>query len=101
MRLRSLACARRTADRDDHELTGVDEPLLYGGEQCQRGDGRVTTRYGDPARTAELVPLTRELREPVRPRAGMLAAVELDPRLGLGQPEVRAAVDHGDVLAEL
>src|SRR5256885_5342459 len=53
----------------------VDQP---GGEQGREGEcdsGGITARVRDPARADERLARTRELRQAVGPRAGMVTAV--------------------------
>ena len=101
VRLEGLAGARGAAGRDDHDVGGVDEPGGDGRGEGQGGDGRVAAGDGDAPRAREDGALVAELGQAVGPGAGVLAAVELLPHVGVGEPEVGAAVDHHGVVAQL
>ena len=99
--LSGLAGARGAAGGDDDDVGGVDQAGGDGRGERQGGDGRVAAGDGDPAGAREHGALVAELGQAVGPGAGVLAAVELLPRVGVGEPEVGAAVDHHGVVAQL
>ena len=76
-------------------------PAATAGREDEGGDRRVAAGYGDPARSFELRTLAGQLGQAVGPRPRVVGAVELLPGLGVGQPEVGAAVDDHGVVAEL
>ncbi len=101
VRLEAAAGTGRAARGDDDDVR-LEQP---GGEtrgERQRHGGRVAARDGDPAGAGQHLALRRavgvdELGQAVGPGAGVLAAVELRPGRGVGQPVVGAAVDDDDV----
>jgi hypothetical protein len=101
VRLGGLAGPGGARGGDHHDGGGVDDAGGHGRRQRQRGDGRVAARDRDPGGAGDPRPLVGELRQPVGPRAGVLAAVEVVPGGLVGQPEVGAAVDHHGVLGQL
>ena len=100
VRLGGLAGAGGTAGGDDDHL-GLDQPGRHRRGHRQRDRGRVAAGDGDPPRAGQLLALPRQLRQPVGPGAGVLAAVPAGPRRRVGQPVVGAAVDHQGVGGEL
>ena len=76
-------------------------PAATAGARHQGRDRRVAARDRDPLGNLEQGPLPGELGQPVGPGTRVRRAVELLPVLGVGEPEVGAAVDHHDVVAEL
>ncbi len=77
----------------DHDDVVVDQPLLDGRGQAERGDRRVAAGDRDPRRLPQHVALAGELGQAVGPGAGVGAAVELLPLGGVLEPVVGAAVD--------
>ena len=71
------------------------------GARAERGDGRVAAGDGDPGGAGQLRALAGQLGQAVGPGAGVAAAVEPLPGRRVGEPEVGAAVDDHDVLAQL
>ena len=80
--------------------SGSTRPAARAGTSDERRDGRVAARDGHPRGAAQGVAGTGQLGEAVRPGAGVLGPVEPHPGLGVGQPEVRAAVDDEHVVPE-
>ena len=71
MGLERPARTGRTAGRHDHDVRGVGQARGDGGQQRQRRRGRVAPGHGDPPRPGQLLPLTRQLGQPVGPGAGV------------------------------
>ena len=88
------------AGRGDHDDVGLDQARGQGGDERERRDGRVAARDRDPLGAAQRVAGARQLGEAVGPGAGVLGPVEPRPGLGVGEPEVRTAVDDEHVVAE-
>ena len=80
--------------------SGSTRPAARAGTSDKRRDGRVAARDGDPLGAAQGVAGAGQLGEAVRPGAGVLGPVEPQPGLGVGEPEVRTAVDDEHVVAE-
>ena len=99
VRLERLARPGRAADRRDDDL-GRGQSGRERREQREARRRRVAARYGDAARAAQRVAGAGQLREAVRPRARVLAAVPARPGRGVGEAVVGTAVDHDDVVAE-
>ena len=96
VRLGRLAGAARAAGRDDDDL-GLDQAGGQRRGQREGHRGRVAAGDGDPPRAGQLLPLAGQLRQPVRPGAGVLAAVPAGPGGRVVQPVVGAAVDDEGV----
>ena len=82
--------------------SGSSSPAAKPGARARPIGGRVAAGHGDPARAGQPVALLaaageRQLGQPGRPAPGVAAAVEPLPGRRVGQPEVRAAVDHDHV----
>ena len=96
VRLEGPARPGRAAGGHDHHVGGVGQSGRDGGQQGQRRGRRVATRYRDPPRPRQLLPLPGQLGQPVGPGAGVRRTVEGRPGVGIGKSEVRSAVDdHG------
>ena len=84
---------------------GSTSPAARPGASARVHGRRGSSRGRRSAALREHFPLLpagrHELGQPVGPGAGVLGAVEVAPGSGVGQPEVRAAVDHQDVVGQL
>ena len=80
--------------------SGSASPAAYAGKSASSDDGRVAAGHGDAARAAQPLAVAGQLGQAVGPGAGVRGAVEVLPVGGVGQPEVGAAVDDEDVVAE-
>ena len=98
--LGDLAGSRRAGHGDHHEVVGVHQAGGDRGQQGQRRHRRVAAGHGDAVRAAQHVALARQLGQPVRPGAGVGAAVELLPDRRVLEPEVGAAVDDEHVVGQ-
>src|SRR5512133_4152182 len=96
MRLKGTAGTGGTAGRNDHDITRGRQATNDRWQQrqsCRRG---IAPRNRDGTRSGQLVPLSWQLGQPVRPGSCMGRLIELLPGISLLKPKVGSAIDdHG------
>src|SRR5665647_2877389 len=106
MRLEGPTRTGCAAGRDDDDVGCLQDSPDESWPQCNGARGGVAAGDGYPARPGQRLaalvpPWQRHLRQTVGPGADVTAAIETLPLLGIGQPEVRATVDHDHVVSQL
>ena len=102
VRLERPPGARRAGCRDDGDVVGLEHAGGQARGEGQGDGGGVAARHGDAGGAGEGGALRAggrgQLGHAVGPRPGVRGVVEGGPGVGVGEPEVGAAVDDDDVV---
>ncbi len=93
VRLQRPTRPRRSTCRDHHRVLCVGQPFGDRRQQRKRHRRWIAAGHRDRCGRRPAVPLAGQLRQSVRPGAGVGGAIELLPRLRVLEPEVGTTVD--------